>query len=1512
MKSVKTCILIVLFLFTAIHLHAWPWPDTGQTKCYNDTTEILCPSPGEPFYGQDAQYQGPARSYTKLGQNGAVLSNTATYSDGWVMTKDNVTGLIWEMKTDDGTIHDKDWTFSWCDTNLTTNGGNQGTCNYYWDTETFIKALNNSNYGGFSDWRMPTIKELSSLINSSISSPGPLIDAAWFPNTEYWRLYWSSTSQAEFTNLAWCVDFGWGDVPALTKSNDFFARAVRGDGFDTATLVDNGNGTVTDTTTGLMWQKTTAPGFYNWQQALAYADTLNLAGYTDWRLPSRNEMLSLVDYSRTRKAIDLLLDPDTGGSFYWTSTNREHTANSTANSTAEWAWPWDAFYGNFGVGYGDKSDYFYVRTVRGPTRLHHFEFSTISSPQAVGTPFGVTITAKDAYGETLTKLNGTILLWSSAGSMSVYPGTVRLVNGQWTGSVTVYSAGDGMNLIAGNTYNSGTSNDFNIIGMSSMYGNLSGKIKDRKGDQVLGSIKIVLEGSQNYSLTTLQSTYQFPLNQIICGNYTAHAEYGVIISPNYTVNVPCNNQNVTHDFMLPMACSNTAGKTPVLLLAGMMGSATRESVSLYPVLPKTAPAWDSEELYLLAPKTVGWKKLIEKLTEERYEEGCTLFKVPYDWRMDSRDVAGKYLKPWIDEAKKSSPTGKVDIIAHSMGGLVARAYIQGMARDEKGESITYGNDIARFAMVGTPNEGSSKAYYLWEGGDPELLDDILPDPISLFFYWNVTQVNYEEAFPDSDSLKPYHWDKIWKYYTGGKPKGDEENNAMFGLKNLLPTYAFLRKNLGKDEPTPLTEVTNDFLTMLNNSAGKFRMGDGSNPNKIKTAVFVGKNANEKNTINELKVGKSSGTTRFMDGQLSITEGKGAGYHTDIDVKPYYDYGDGTVLQHSAELPATEGWAMPAVTQEECSEHSSLIGCFTDNNGNYLVKFLKDEPLTAPSATAAGKSLASAEPTDKTLAISTKGRVQAYLVNPSGLGLGINIATGLAEESIVNGSFGLKPDRGSLAVQEPVDGTYTLYIQGFYEENFDLTISYMDSLTSKVIKSKGFNHANTFSFTFSLDSASDDKITVNHSPTPPTGLQADAVNNGGLKTRLTWTVSSEQNVTGYNIYSKYDDEPYFSQLGSTAGNTFDTNHPWAESASVKTRIYAVAAVKAGGAESFLSNMVDNNDRDHDGLNDEQETTLGTNLVLADTDGDGLTDGSEILRGTNPKLKDTDGDGYWDQAEIQAGSDPLDSQSTPVGTATIDARPDALNATAPWTLTGPYSYSHPGTGDKTLNNLPIGDYTITWEAVTGWTPPTPATLAITSGGTTNFNGTYVRQTGTAIINPDPNSINAPWTLTGPESYSQTGNGDRDLGNLPIGNYMITWGAVTGWNAPAGQTKAVTNGGTTTFIGTYVQKSPIIQVTPLSLNFIYNPRGSRNNLLVKNTGVGILTGNATTDTPFIIVSGGSYSLSADESQIVTIEYRPTSPGPHAGTVVFTGGNGATIPVTGKTEKSQGLPWLQLLLGD
>ena len=343
-------------------------PDTGQTKFY-DNSEISKPAPGKPFYGQDAQYVRD-RSYTKLDADGNELPDSASV---WYQVRDNVTGLIWEVKQDaDGrrnydNLHAAINRYVWYDSNPTTDGGHSGTSSDGHDTEDFINALNaGSGYCGHTDWRLPTIKELSYLVNASRFRPA--IDNTFFPHTLNNYGYWSSTTVACDVTQAWCVHFIDGNCFGQKKDSANYVRAVRGGRSQLLdNLIDNGDGTVSDLTTGLMWQQEEVDRM-NWQDALAYCENLELGNnpgggyYNDWHLPDRNELQSLVDYRRYKACLATTFFPEisqtswisTLSSFYWSSTT---VVNNTENACG------CSFYDGACRG-ESKSEEWYVRAVR--------------------------------------------------------------------------------------------------------------------------------------------------------------------------------------------------------------------------------------------------------------------------------------------------------------------------------------------------------------------------------------------------------------------------------------------------------------------------------------------------------------------------------------------------------------------------------------------------------------------------------------------------------------------------------------------------------------------------------------------------------------------------------------------------------------------------------------------------------------------------------------------------------------------------------------------------------------------------------------------------------------------------------------------------------------------------------------------------------------------------------------------------------------------------------------------
>ncbi|MCU0558156.1 MAG: DUF1566 domain-containing protein [Desulfobacterales bacterium] len=169
-------------------------PDTGQTTSYTDT------------FGEDSDYTINSHSYTKLDTGGNDLPDGAAV---WAMVRDNVTGLIWENKTDDGTIHDKDNTYTW-----------------QVAQDVFIAQLNAANFGGHSDWRLPTVMELSLLVHADKPYPGPSIDTAYFPSTVS-SAYWSSSTYAYCPGREWPVNFDIGYIFHGYKSFSYHVRAVR-------------------------------------------------------------------------------------------------------------------------------------------------------------------------------------------------------------------------------------------------------------------------------------------------------------------------------------------------------------------------------------------------------------------------------------------------------------------------------------------------------------------------------------------------------------------------------------------------------------------------------------------------------------------------------------------------------------------------------------------------------------------------------------------------------------------------------------------------------------------------------------------------------------------------------------------------------------------------------------------------------------------------------------------------------------------------------------------------------------------------------------------------------------------------------------------------------------------------------------------------------------------------------------------------------------------------------------
>ena len=302
---------------------------TGQNLCYNSSTELeSCPAEGEDFYGQDAQFTGKctAQSFT-----------LKTISDPKVVV-DNNTGLTWEKSPSSDT-------YTWANRN------------------THCSELNNSNYGGKSNWRVPNPLELLTIVDNSRYAPA--INLNYFTGipTEDDSYFWTNNEYKGDTSGAYYFNPSSGESMFDIKTSTYKVLCVSGEEMKPAVSADfttsSDGKTVTDNITGLMWQKEYLIN-KTWQQALAYCQSLNAEGYggysAGWRLPNKNEIASLVNYEKSAKPYSYFPDmPDMTDNYFWSSSRQ----SSHLPTLATWLVGFDS--GSVSIGIVSNS---HVRCVR--------------------------------------------------------------------------------------------------------------------------------------------------------------------------------------------------------------------------------------------------------------------------------------------------------------------------------------------------------------------------------------------------------------------------------------------------------------------------------------------------------------------------------------------------------------------------------------------------------------------------------------------------------------------------------------------------------------------------------------------------------------------------------------------------------------------------------------------------------------------------------------------------------------------------------------------------------------------------------------------------------------------------------------------------------------------------------------------------------------------------------------------------------------------------------------------
>ncbi len=327
-------------------------PRTGQITCYDSTGTII--------------------SCTGTGQDGELQKGIAWPAPRFTVNADttitdNLTGLIW----------DADATTSAFDPNnpdLPCTPNSQTWQNAL----AYVACLNANSYLGYTDWRLPNVNEMESIIDAGAADQILWLQSQGFDINSAQQIgFWTSTTSAASSTVAWFVNI-WEDgylddvqdksstlyiwpvrgttsLPAqLWKTGQTTSYALNDDGaselgvaWPSPRFTDNGDGTVKDNLTNIVWAKEglSTCGYFSythayidtWQGTLDYVKCLNTSsylGHTDWRLPNRKELRSIADYSTYNPAL-----PAGYLTFFpYVKTNHDYWSSTTVTFDPSQAW----------------------------------------------------------------------------------------------------------------------------------------------------------------------------------------------------------------------------------------------------------------------------------------------------------------------------------------------------------------------------------------------------------------------------------------------------------------------------------------------------------------------------------------------------------------------------------------------------------------------------------------------------------------------------------------------------------------------------------------------------------------------------------------------------------------------------------------------------------------------------------------------------------------------------------------------------------------------------------------------------------------------------------------------------------------------------------------------------------------------------------------------------------------------------------------------------------------------
>jgi len=401
-------------------------------------------------------------------------------------------------------------------------------------------------------------------------------------------------------------------------------------------------------------------------------------------------------------------------------------------------------------------------------------------------------------------------------------------------------------------------------------------------------------------------------------------------------------------------------KHPVIIVPGILGS------------------WPVKGVWTIDPILQTYTNLIETFRANGYELDKDLFVFPYDWHRDN-EYSALLLKQRVDEAKQASGSSKVDIVAHSMGGIITRAYT---------ESADYDNDIDQIIFLGTPHLGSPEAYPVWEAGDVSFNKDKITGTI----------LNY--VFTKEAKQNGYSGQQgVYNYIKASVPS----------VGQLLPIYDYLGWYGNENKFTyPLLYPRNIFLETL----------------EAKKGILAQRGVRISNIVTRnLQTPTAFGLNIFSGLEDIWKDGIPYSYYTN-KAGVFYGLGDGTVP-----LVSTTGLSGSTVDFDNVSHGDLPKFCIESVFEELGIKL-----VNKPSLFSAVK---------KYLFIAAYSPVDFFILAPDGKRVGFNVGGMEFNEIKGAFYTGNGTNTEFLTIPNPLPGEYKVMAMGTGSGSYEIETTYLD-------------------------------------------------------------------------------------------------------------------------------------------------------------------------------------------------------------------------------------------------------------------------------------------------------------------------------------------------------------------------------------------------------------------------------------------------------------------------------------